>query len=74
MIECVREVTRMEITTDTYERTTITLASGFAVRIPKLASAPNVTAQDVRNATTGLLELIDDLDKRIVALERKSGA
>jgi hypothetical protein len=62
----------MDITQDVYEATTITLASGFGVRIPKFANAANVTAQDVKNATTGLLKLISDLDKRLAAIE-KSG-
>ena len=62
----------MEIKSDMYEATRITLESGFGVRIPKFANAPNVIAQDVKNATTGLLDLIDDLDKRLAAIE-KSG-
>ncbi|MBZ5700077.1 MAG: hypothetical protein LAN18_16195 [Acidobacteriia bacterium] len=62
----------MDIKTDMYEGTTITLASGFGVRIPKLANAPNIIAQDVKNATTGLLELIGDLDKRLAALEKST--
>ena len=62
----------MDIKTDMYEATTITLESGFGVRIPKFANAPNVVAQDVKNATTGLLELIADLDKRLAALEKSA--
>lgn len=62
----------MDIASDMYEGTTIKLASGFGIRLPKIANAPNIVAQDVKNVATGLLELIGDLDKRLAALEKSA--
>jgi hypothetical protein len=60
-----------EIRTDLDGSATITMADGYQLKIPGLSAAPNVTAQDVRNVTTALFWLADNLDKRLAALEKR---
>jgi hypothetical protein len=60
----------MAVHTDLDGSATITLSDGTAVRIPGLNSAPNVTAQDVRNVATALFLLVEKLDKRLTDLEK----
>ncbi len=62
----------MAITTDLDGSATITLSDGTKVRLPGLSSSPNVTAQDVRNVATALFALVENLDKRLTNLEKKS--
>jgi hypothetical protein len=61
----------MTINTDADGSARITLSDGTMVRMPGLNSAPNVTAQDVRNVATALLMLVEKLDERLANLEKK---
>jgi hypothetical protein len=61
----------MTVKTDLDGSATITLADGASVRVPGLNDAPNVTAQDLRNVCTALFELVEKLDKRLAALEKR---
>ena len=49
----------------------VTMSDGFAVRWPRLASAPNITQKDIQNLTSGLFDLIKNLDERLAAAESK---
>jgi hypothetical protein len=59
-----------KITTDVDGSATITMADGYQLRIPGFSSMPTVNAQDVRNVTTALFALADNLDKRLAAIEQ----
>jgi hypothetical protein len=47
---------------------TVTLSDGTRVGFPAPRSA-EPTAQDIRNVLRGILELIENLDKRVAALQ-----
>jgi hypothetical protein len=59
-----------KITTEIDGSATITMADGYQLRIPGFSSAPSVNAQDVRNVTTALFALADNLDKRLAEMEK----
>jgi len=61
----------MTINSDADGSARITLSDGTTVRMPGLNSAPNVTAQDVRNVATALFMLVEKLDERLNKLEKK---
>lgn len=60
-----------KITTDLDGSATIVLSDGTGIRVPGLKRPPDVDAQDLRNVTTALFDLVDNLDKRLAALEKK---
>jgi hypothetical protein len=60
-----------KVTTDGDGSATIALADGTAVRVPGLNRGPNVTKQDLRNVCTALFALVENLDERLAALEKK---
>lgn len=63
----------MEYTTGYIDgKATITLSDGTSVGMPTLEDLPGATAQDIRNVVSALLAMVDNLDKRLAALE-KSG-
>ncbi len=64
----------MTMRSDLVGSATIELMDGTGVRIPPLQKPPDVTGQDLRNVTTGLIVLIESLDKRLAAVEKKLGA
>jgi hypothetical protein len=53
---------------------TIILSDGLSVRLPGLKNAPDVDAQDLRNIATALFALVERLDNRIEALEKRMTA
>ena len=56
--------------TNADESATVTLSDGTKVGFPKLRSDGS-TAQDIQNLLRGILDLIENLDKRIAALEKR---
>jgi hypothetical protein len=61
-----------QIITDINGSAIITMSDGMRLRIPGLNSAPNVTAQDIRNVCTAFFELADNLDKRLATIEGRA--
>jgi len=62
----------MDVKTDIAGGASIKMSDGNGVHLPPIQNAPNVSAPDLRHVTTGLLELIGNLDKRLAALEKQS--
>jgi hypothetical protein len=59
-----------KFTNDLDGSVTIIMSNGLQLRIPGFTSAPSVDAQDVRNVTTAMLALVDNLDERLAAIEK----
>ena len=51
----------------------VTLSDGTKVGLTTLKDPPGATAQDIRNVVTALLKMVENLDKRLAALEKKIG-
>jgi hypothetical protein len=49
----------------------ITLSDGTKVGLLTLKEPPGATAQDLRNVVGAFLKMVENLDKRIAALEKR---